>query len=46
MKHWNLQFVLNNLSECNATYNKMKELPSFITDQSYFKSDEKITSVQ
>lgn len=40
MKHWNLQFVLDNIRECNSSYRKMRELPSFITEQSYFENNQ------
>jgi len=46
MKHWNLQFVLENIRECNSSYKKMSKLPSFITEQSYFESNKKMTGVQ
>jgi len=46
MKHWNLQFVLENMRECNSSYKKMSELPSFITEQSYFESNQKMTDAQ
>ncbi|VVC35893.1 Pseudouridine synthase, catalytic domain,Pseudouridine synthase II, N-terminal [Cinara cedri] len=38
MKHWNLQFVLDNIRECNSVYAKMRKLPSFITEESYFEN--------
>lgn len=40
MKHWNLQFVLDNITECNATYQKMRELPTFISEESYFETNQ------
>lgn len=46
MKHWNLQYVLENMRECNSSYKQMSRLPSFITEQSYFESNQKLTGVQ
>lgn len=46
MKHWNLQFVLQNMKECDSSYKQMSELPSFITEQSYFESNQKMTDLQ
>jgi len=40
MKHWNLKFVLDNIKECNSSYNKMCQLPSFITEQSHIENNQ------
>ncbi|XP_050424537.1 pseudouridylate synthase TRUB2, mitochondrial [Adelges cooleyi] len=40
-KHWTLEYVLNNLVKCNLEYNKLRNLPAFLTDQKYLKEDNK-----
>lgn len=40
MKHWNLQYVLENIKECNSAYQRICSLPSFLTKQSYFENDQ------
>lgn len=46
MKHWNLQYVLNNIKECNSSYSKMDHLSSFLTEQSRSETNQNMTSVQ
>lgn len=46
MKHWNLQFVLNSIKQCNSSYRKMSELPSFISEESYFENNQNAIGVK
>ncbi|XP_050525373.1 pseudouridylate synthase TRUB2, mitochondrial [Daktulosphaira vitifoliae] len=34
-KHWNLEYILKNMKECNAMYKKLYKLPSFLTNTSF-----------
>lgn len=42
MKHWNLQYVLNNIEQCNSIYRKIRKLPSVITEQANIENYQKM----
>jgi tRNA U55 pseudouridine synthase TruB len=45
MKHWNLQYVLDNIKECNSSYDKINHLSAFVAEQSQLETNQNMTSV-
>lgn len=46
MKHWSLQYVLDNIKECNSSYNKINHSSAFVSEQSQLEINQNMTNVQ